>query len=160
MRRFTVIKGRDFLAKGMSYISCILRYLLNILYLGSCYHNFKIPFTEFTVQKSLRRTLVRLQTWDELIVFVQQNKVYFIHSHAKDVNTFENQQSVRYDHSTIAYETIRSVVGLVMAHRNLYTSAVQEMDLAFGSKNPTDVSWPLQGRSVNFVRIEMEFLLN
>ncbi|ETE99316.1 hypothetical protein C623_0204760 [Bacillus thuringiensis serovar aizawai str. Hu4-2] len=27
-----------------------------------------------------------------------------------------------------------------MAHRNLYTSAVQEMDLAFGSKNPTDVS--------------------
>ncbi|MCU5120116.1 hypothetical protein OCB76_18480 [Bacillus cereus] len=38
---------------------------------------------------------------------------YFIHSHAKDVKTFENQQSVRYGHSTVAHEPIWSVMGVV-----------------------------------------------
>lgn len=39
--------------------------------------------------------------------------VYFIHSHATDVKTFENQQSARYGHSTVAYEPVWSVAGVV-----------------------------------------------
>ncbi len=45
--------------------------------------------------------------------------VYFRHSHAKDAKTYTNQQSVRYGNSTVAHEPIWSVVGVVMAHRNL-----------------------------------------
>ncbi|KMQ20876.1 hypothetical protein COL41_27330 [Bacillus mycoides] len=68
--------------------------------------------------------------------------VYFIHSHAKDVKTFENLQSVRYGNSTVAHEPIWSVVGVVMTHRNLARQRYQKWasPLAFGSKNPADVS--------------------
>lgn len=39
---------------------------------------------------------------------------YVIHNHAKDVKTFENQQSARYGHSTVTHEPI-----VVMAHHIL-----------------------------------------
>lgn len=82
--------------------------------------------------------------------------VYFIHSHAKDVKTFENLQSVRYGNSTVAHEPIWSVVGVVMTHRNLARQRYQKWasPLAFGSKNPTDVSQlaPLGGGVSNWTR--------
>ncbi len=55
--------------------------------------------------------------------------VYFIQIYAKGVRTFENQQSVRYGHSTVSYESKWSVTGIAMAHGNL---ARQQYQIDFG----------------------------
>ncbi|OOR71592.1 hypothetical protein BLX06_29760 [Bacillus cereus] len=70
--------------------------------------------------------------------------VYFMYSHAKDVKTFENEQSVRYGHSTVAHEPIWSVVGVVMAHRNLARQRYQKWTSPLVARIPlTLVSLPL-----------------
>lgn len=45
----------------------------------------------------------------------------------QDAKTYEHEKSVRYGYSTVAHEPIRSVVRVVMAHRN----PIPEMDFAF-----------------------------